>query len=524
MNDRKTQLDSSLSSCHQAKDFSPAWSRKIIVLAVVVVVVCTLYPFKFSLNGMSPLAAIAQSFKSNSSLLDIVANIILFAPLGFGLGGLLARRERSFLTNLVTIVLLCGGFSLAIEVFQVFLPGRRPTSLDVASNALGGVVGFLSFQGFGAAFYALAASLIQRSRSLLAKVSLKYLLVALGIYGVLASWLVVGWQGSSLKGWYDGFPLTIGNNYSFYHRRLEREVSGAWKGSVADVVLLDRSLSRSQVGTFFTQVQSFPPQDKSVVAAYSLRGEAGGRDLVGRSPELVWQEKPARMTDSQGASLSAEHWLQTSAPLEFATNRIRQTSQFTLSALITAGDSPDAVPYLQQIISLATPGGMGNFSLAQDGSNLGLILSVRRVNRSDRSNRQRIPNIFQDQNPHRLVVTYSGFVARIYVDEVNHATVIDMTPNRFQIMLYLLVLVPLAFLIALVASRVRRNLWLYLAVVGLGTVFPALMLEGFLASEGDRTIRLANLLLGMLIVGGTILVFKSNFKLPRQFAAAEHQS
>jgi len=40
------------------------------------------------------------------------------------------------------------------------------------------------------------------------------------------------------------------------------------------------------------------------------------------------------------------------------------------------------------------------------------------------------------------------------------------------------------------------------------------MIEGFLANEGDRPIRAANVLLGMLILGGTILASKRSLFKP----------
>lgn len=512
----------SIASSSNPAAVAVAWSRRIILLAAIVIVVSTLYPFKFAFTDTAPITAIVQNFRSRSSLLDVLANIVLFTPFGFGLASALAKRPIRFLPKLLTVVGLSLAFSLTIEIVQVFLPGRRPTPLDVVSNTAGGAVGLLIFHYLGLSIYGIAYRVWQKARQSLAKISLKYLVAVLGIYLVLASWLVFNWQGSSLKGWYDGFPLTIGNNYTFYHPRLEQQVSGAWNGSVADVVVRDRALSRDQVEAFFANIQTFPPQDESVVAAYSLRGETGAKDQVGKSPDLVWQGTPAEMTPTRGASLAAEHWLQTAEPLQFATNRIRQTSQFTLSALVAPQDVPDVVPYFQQIISIATPNGLGNVMLAQVGSHLNLILTVRRINRSNQFNRQSIPDIFEDLSPHRLVVTYSGFVTRIYVDTVERAYVIDMTPNRFQIMLYLLVLVPLAGLLALVADRIRHNPWLYLTVVGAGTVLPAFALEGFLASEGDRNIRLANLLMGILILGGTLLIVKGNFKLPQRWLASSH--
>lgn len=488
------------------QDFTIAWSVKLLVVAALVVVVCTLYPFKFTFTGASPLVAIAQNFRSRSSLLDVLANIILFAPLGFGLGGVWLKRQAPVVAKLAAIALVSGGFSLVIEIFQVFLPGRRPTPLDVVSNTLGGVVGFLLFLAIGSAFYALLHRVFQTLQTLLRRISLKYLLVTLGIYLALASALVISWQGASLRGWYNGFPLSIGNDYSFYHHRLQREISMAWTGTVADVVLRDRALSKTAIEELLTTPdQATLPTDESVIMAYSLRGNTGNQDATGRSPDLVWQGKP-QPARPQGTAIANDHWLQTSTPMDAITQRLRQTSQFTLSAVITAAEPNSPFIVSQPIVAIARPDGRGNIALTQAGSNLNVLLGIQRVSHRSSVNTQSVPNVFVDARPHHIVVSYAGFVARVYVDSADRGYLFDLTPNRFQIVLYLLLLFPLAVLITLVAQRVQRHVGLYILVIAGGTVLPALLLESILANEGDRNIRLANLLIGMITVGGTILM------------------
>ncbi|MDX2231434.1 MAG: VanZ family protein [Leptolyngbyaceae cyanobacterium bins.349] len=501
-------------------ELATAWSVRIVLLAVVVIVVSTLYPFKFTPPEQSPLEAVLQNLSNRSSYLDVAANIVLFAPLGFGLASGLAKRRFSWFTKLLAVTIICGGFSLLIEILQAFLPSRHLTPLDVVSNALGGTVGFLIFQFMGHLLYPIATQIRQWVHHQLSRVTLKYLVAMLMLYITLAGWMVMSWQGASLSSWNAAFPLSIGHPSATSTASSEQEANPAWTGSVADVVLSDRALAGSQVEQFFAEIQTFPPQAGSIVAAYSLRGQDGHKDLIGQSPDLVWQGQPATMNRDRGALVGADHWLQTAGPLSEVTNRIRRSSQFTLSALIHPQEAAHSAAPFQQIMAMATPGGFGNFAVSQVGSSLNFLVLVQRANRSNRPNRQSVIDVFQDQNPHRFVITYSGFVTRIYVDGPERAYILDMTPNRFQIMLYLLVLLPLAFLIGLIANRVRHHLEVYLVVVGLGTVLPALMLEGFLAGEGDRTIRLANLLLGMLIMSGTILALKGNFKTSRSVVAA----
>ena len=66
---------------------------------------------------------------------DVVLNVLLFLPLGVGLG-LQGTRRRTAISGMVAA-------SLIIEFLQVFIPGRDANLGDVLTNSLGGAIGFL---------------------------------------------------------------------------------------------------------------------------------------------------------------------------------------------------------------------------------------------------------------------------------------------------------------------------------------------------------------------------------------------
>jgi VanZ family protein len=70
------------------------------------------------------------------ALADAILNVLLFMPLGLALG---LRVRRSPLRAWLGLTLLAA----AIEVVQVFLPGRFPTLSDVIANSMGAAIGLV---------------------------------------------------------------------------------------------------------------------------------------------------------------------------------------------------------------------------------------------------------------------------------------------------------------------------------------------------------------------------------------------
>ena len=67
---------------------------------------------------------------------DMIANVALFAPFGAAV----VWGDRS--TRQVRLAIACGlGFSLAIELAQVYMHGHAPTVVDVVTNTIGAWVG-----------------------------------------------------------------------------------------------------------------------------------------------------------------------------------------------------------------------------------------------------------------------------------------------------------------------------------------------------------------------------------------------
>lgn len=74
-------------------------------------------------------------------LFDIVANLLLFVPLGFGLAAvgesMGVPRERA----IALILALGAALSLGVETLQYWLPDREPSLIDVAANSASSALG-----------------------------------------------------------------------------------------------------------------------------------------------------------------------------------------------------------------------------------------------------------------------------------------------------------------------------------------------------------------------------------------------
>jgi VanZ like family len=334
--------------------FAPRFEKitgnmRLLLISVLFILLCTLFPFQFSSRSFTELLG---GFEQRLDVQDFLLNIVLFLPLGMSLSGLLSQKRWK---KLLLILGICAGLSISVELLQLFLPGRNPNLLDVISNSLGGILGYLSQPRFGKKL----GAYFQRIAHF--QPPMKWLLAAfLGYFAMALSIIMALSSPSSLANWDTAMPLLLGN---------EKTGDRPWSGFIESVYIADRALSESEVATALTN-RTFDFKD-SQVAAYPLLDSGEYSDLSRNLPELVWQGAPSPQT-GQGVALDATHWLTTVKPATRLSKRLIDTSQFTLMTAIATTHFDQTGP--ARIISLSESPFSRNLTLGQADRDLEIRL------------------------------------------------------------------------------------------------------------------------------------------------------
>lgn len=409
------------------KTLRERWSTALFVLSVVLIILATLAPFDFSFQEGVSLQIIAKEFRHRNFMYDLVLNFILFIPLGFCVAALLQQRGAGRTAQGINAFLLGLILSTAIEVSQVFLPSRTPSSVDIYANSLGA---FLGAQGFAYCRYAPVDFSILTVQAVLRRIaSLSTWVLSITLLGYALLWflLSVALQPyTTLSNWTQTYPMLIGSTLTG---------ESAWSGYLFGLDVADRALSRQEVDQAFTDQELPSPVQRSLVASYQLNAlQDRYMDRTGNSPALVWQGTPKEGDRSYpGASLSANQWLKTDGPTSVISQRLRGTSQFTVS-MVLAATQPDSSAALAgqpaPIFSLSgTETDSRNLALIQEGNDL--VIQLRTPVTGFQGNRPEfvVSDVFSDASMHHLIVTYDNPDLQVYVDNAQASYTFELHPG-----------------------------------------------------------------------------------------------
>ncbi|QZZ20117.1 VanZ family protein [Leptothermofonsia sichuanensis E412] len=475
-------------------------SLKITILGMLLVVLCTLYPFRFSLEG-NLVEAIAQDFWHQTTPLDVLVNMPLFLPLGFGLAGILRKSRLGVSAQLLTILGVSAGLSFTVEFLQLFLPSRAATIADIVTNGLGGVLGAIAFRQWGEGIYLYLLKLKIQGRIVFTRLTVKMLMGAFLSYMVLAFGAMTLLQATTLSSWNPSFPLLLSHNLVGNY---------PWKGTISQVQIADRAVYQKEARQILAGEMS-PRLKGALLADYPLQGKEAYRDRTGQSPDLIWHGKPtAQPLNHIGAMLDRDRWLETTAPVTSLIQRIRRTSQFTLLLTIAPASVEYAIRGGAPILAIARESGDYNFVLGQRGQ---LLVFWLKTALSETSHDFYQPDGFAGglithTGPQRLLISYSGSVLRIYSNRSTDQYTFSLLSTNTRVISLGLLFTPLGILLSLIARKMQGRRILWTGLVCGGILLPPILLELCLIGVTHRNISWENLLLGILIVASALLVFQ----------------
>jgi glycopeptide antibiotics resistance protein len=468
------------------------------VTTITIVVTATLYPFNFSRIQLFSLAEVIANFNHSSTFQDKVNNILLFIPFGFSFANLLSKSSKTIIFKLCLVILVSFSLSLTVELLQIFLPSRSPTPADLVNNTLGGLFGFICFYICNNKSFTHTVTSLQAIQT---RQSPKQVVCFFIGYLCLALFISLVWQGATnLSNWNANYYLSVGNEFTG---------NKPWQGYISEIFIADKAISRNEASHSLSDPSYFHQLGKSLVAHYKLNGKCCYQDQTGNQPRLLWQGQPVSIGKSQGVFLNEHHWLKTSAPVTTLSNRISQTSEFTISTAIATNNLDQKGP--ARIISISDSSLRRNLTIGQQGNSLDFRLRTPLTGENGTELNLKIPNIFTDNYLHHLIITYFRGTLHIYVDKLDNFysfNLLDLIPKEQRIFYYAISFIPLGLGLSIITLLAQQKLVFYRGLFYSGIFIPSLMLESILVSKNGKNFSIKNILIGISFTAVTMVLLR----------------
>ncbi|MBK8904175.1 MAG: VanZ family protein [Anaerolineaceae bacterium] len=471
---------------------------------IIIVFLTTLYPFNFQTTSLSNSEYLGGYSLSAGPYSDIPLNIILFIPYSLGLTKILEQQSKKIKRLTFALVVAAGlTLTLLVEFLQLALPDRTATLSDILSNTFGAGVGYYFYQLFKKRVSLLARvkPIITNTR-LLSGGLLGYLLVLL----LSAYWIKSGFQ---LGDWETNFHLVLGN---------EKTQDRPWQGEINNLGFFDRALSVDEIEDLFTHSDAEQVSQEHLITFYPITGVNSLSDQVGNSPHLQWKSlENDSLVDTSSNLLDGKHWLETELPVTSLNKRLLASSEFTLFLTVTVLNIDQYGP--ARILSIGENTFQQNLVIGQNGADLVMRVRAPFTGESGTVPQWTVRNIFINNATYRLVITYDGVSAQVFINDSKVASKIDVIPGAFlgvllfspnvaqvnaltsrllSILFYFLVLTPFTVLLALLVIKVKRK-FLNVLLLTSGIVVPSLLLEIIFSTNNSGNFRVFYLLIGILI-------------------------
>ncbi|BAU63262.1 hypothetical protein STA3757_06220 [Stanieria sp. NIES-3757] len=491
------------------------WANLFAIAGFLSVIIPTLFPYDFFFQEVAQQLSfdyLRSRMTRPDDLNDLIANIFLFIPFGFGITCLIKKFKLKVVTTFFVVFISSFTFSFLVELCQIFLPNRNPTYVDILMNSLGGLVGFFVFNFLGIFIIDFLNYIFIKIKDW--RFIPKLIIIIFLIYFYLACLLSYHWQGMvklwDLSNWNSTYPLALGN-----------EITGKrpWSGQIFEFCVAAQSLSKQEIAEILQQPTFCNSKTDSLIASYVLTSQGNYQNLKENTPDLVWQEKPVNQPQIN-TILNSGRWLQTKTDAAFINEKLRHSSQFTIKTTLASSDRNQTGP--ARIISLSQDSFNRNLTIGQWHNHLSLRLRTPLTKKNGTRPELIIPNVFKDTQTHRLIIDYNQQALSVYIDDLFHKYIFKFSPEAtlfwylspsfsslihltitnsrfYQLLYYGLIFIPLGILARYICfSSQQKWFFFILMMVGL-TIIPAFLFEIMMAIANERNFNNVNLILGSLL-------------------------
>jgi VanZ family protein len=491
-----------------AKDIN-TWSQRLVIISIAVIAVCTLFPFSFSFSNIQPSIENLRYLTDSISVKDLVGNILLFAPLGFGWAGCINAENKHY-KSLILSILLCGALSGFVEFLQLLLSERTSSFVDIIVNTFGGFLGAFLFQKIGIRLMGKIIVLFNKY------LSIRNLAIVFTLYALLAlSFSVYGLKKMSIANWKAKFPITLGN---------EQTGDRPWLGSISELWIADEALRAEGTKAIFAGQSPDTLMKDHLVAFYQLGSQGSQHDRSGTLEDLVWKGSSSKDQAELGQFSSSDLWLQTAKPATQLVKKLRSTNQFSLGLKFQTRSLEQKGP--ARLVALSRDPLRCNLIVGQEKKSLVVRLHmVFSESRNYVDSQFKVPRVFVDTLPHQAVITYTGELIQISVDNLKRPQSFELTPvfvmsklqdlwfskldtsniRLYKYLYYSTFFAPLGIILGIITTISQKSIQTFL-LTSVGFIAPPVVLQYFFLGNEWKHSNQSNLNLSFLIMLSMILV------------------
>ena len=379
------------------------WSNRILLLATAGILFLTLYPFRFDFHaavagGGSPFL-LGRSEKT-AGLFDVILNVLLFIPFGFGLAAKLRQRGKSRAFTFALALATGALFSYCIEFLQIYIPPRDSGWEDIFTNTSGSVSGFLLYEFLGKPVLDWLSNCEYWLESLLTPWRT---FVVLLIY--FALWFAGSFQlqkTTRLRDWRSDALLVVGNDASGKY---------PWKGTINAMQIWDLAL-RSEVAQQLSGGQATDNADPGLLVDYDFSAGPPFRNQRQIFSELSWSPSAPAAPTPGVLQLDGSAWLTSRVPVPDLVANLEKTNQFALRVVCTPvrGTGGDG-----RIVSISQPSGFPNLILRQEDSSLAFWFR-NPLSASHALLAWVVPGVFTAGGTRDILYSYDGSNLSLFID------------------------------------------------------------------------------------------------------------